>query len=397
MAIGNFSGNLADAKPIETSHNMFTVHQQSGAARTGTLHLPHGDVPTPVFMPVGTAATIKSLDSRDINELGFKLILANTYHLALRPGASTVSQLGGLRTMMNYGGNILTDSGGYQVFSLAQRRKILPNGVEFQSHIDGSRVLFTPESVQQIQEKLGSTIVMPLDICPPGECDQKTMLEACEISRRWYLQAQKYNPKGILFGIVQGGTNSNQRRAEIEWMQEQNPAGLALGGFSVGEPREKFWQTLSEISADLPTDRPVYAMGIGDPRDLVYCSTQGVDMYDCVLPTRNARNGRWYIRGGYYNIKRADLAGIDASPDPSCGCSTCTQYSVGYLRHLYIAKELSYYRLATIHNLWYIKQLMAWIQVQIAQDRMQAANERFQANWVGNFEPEQLHSYLQQS
>lgn len=364
---------------------MFTLSHRDGYARRGRLVLPHGPVETPVFMPVATAATIKSIDTADIQAMGYRILLANTYHLALRPGVEIVEALGGIRGMMTYDGNILTDSGGYQVFSLSDRRKILENGVQFQSHLDGSTHMFTPESVQELQRRFGSTIVMPLDICPPGDGDRVTMAEACRTTRRWYLQAVAAKPTGLLYGIAQGGTFPDMRREEILWMVEQNPPGMALGGFSVGEERSKFWDTLAAVADVLPSHIPVYVMGVGDPRDLVYCVSQGVDMFDCVLPTRNARNGRLYVRNGYYNVHRKELASLDRPPDPDCNCPTCSRYSIGYLRHLCTASELSFYRYATLHNLHWFARLMQTMREQLEAGTYQSWARAYLSNWVGNY------------
>ena len=362
---------------------MFNVLARDGRARAGQLNLPYGLVDTPVFMPVATAGTLKSLESHELEAMGYQILLANTYHLALRPGASTVESLGGLRAMMGYRGNILTDSGGFQVFSLGKIRSIDQDGVTFRNHLDGGAMRLTPESVQEIQGQFGSTIAMPLDICPPGTATVQEIEEACALTRSWYIRSREA-AQSILFGIVQGGTHAVIRDREMRWMLAQEPVGIALGGFSVGEEREAFWDTVRAMQ-EWPENIPVYAMGVGDPRDLVFCATHGVDMFDCVLPTRNARNGRLYVKNGYYNVRRAELARLDRAPDPDCSCTTCQRYSVGYLRHLCIANELTYFRLATTHNLYRFAKLMEEIRASIQQKRAADYCAGFLRAWHGAY------------
>ena len=328
-------------------------------ARTGTLKLAGVEVSTPMFMPVGTQATVKTLDSQDLEEMGYGLILANTYHLYLRPG-EIIRSFGGVKPFMDWKGALLTDSGGFQVFSLAAMRRFVPGGVEFQSHIDGSKHLFTPEKVLDIQEMLGSDIMMVLDDCPPGDAEEKRRQESLERTHSWARQSLDYLENGKaqgrfagqnLFGIVQGGIHESLRSASLDLIQGLPFAGVALGGLSVGESREDFYRILHHLGPALDDKRPRYLMGVGTVPDFLEAIRCGVDLFDCVLPTRNARHGIAYTREGKLNLRNAIHAESQIPLDAECQCRACSRYSRGYIRHLLRAGEITALRLLTLHNL----------------------------------------------
>ena len=328
-------------------------------ARTGTLKLAGVEVSTPMFMPVGTQATVKTLDSQDLEEMGYGLILANTYHLYLRPG-EIIRSFGGVKPFMDWKGALLTDSGGFQVFSLAAMRRFVPGGVEFQSHIDGSKHLFTPEKVLDIQEMLGSDIMMVLDDCPPGDAEEKRLQESLERTHSWARQSLDYLENGKaqgrfagqnLFGIVQGGIHESLRSASLDLIQGLPFAGVALGGLSVGESREDFYRILHHLGPALDDKRPRYLMGVGTVPDFLEAIRCGVDLFDCVLPTRNARHGIAYTREGKLNLRNAIHAESQIPLDAECQCRACSRYSRGYIRHLLWAGEITALRLLTLHNL----------------------------------------------
>ena len=340
------------------------------AARRGRLHTRRGVVQTPVFMPVGTLATVKALDACDLESLRARIILCNTYHLMLRPGAELVAELGGLHAFMGYDGAILTDSGGFQVFSLAHRRELTDDGVTFRSHLDGSLHQLTPERAVSIQEQLGSTVAMVLDECPPANATRDEVARAVTRSSRWArrcLHARRRDDVAW-FGIVQGGVFEDLRRAHAEELNALPFDGMAIGGVSVGESPEAMAQVVSSTAPLLPQNKPRYLMGVGKPEDLVRGVAAGIDMFDCVLPTRNARNGHLYTHAGLLNIKNARFRSDSEPVDASCRCLACRRYSRAYLRHLYVAKELTFHRLATLHNLTFYAELMAHIRAEIEAD-----------------------------
>jgi queuine tRNA-ribosyltransferase len=345
-----------------------------GAARRGRLMTRRGRVRTPAFMPVGTQGTVKSLLPEEVAGLGADMILANTYHLVLRPGAEVVAGLGGLHGFMGWEGPILTDSGGFQVFSLAGLRKVEEEGVSFRSHLDGSPLAMTPESAVEAQENLGSDVMMMLDECPPAGADRVYVENALRRDARWAARAKAArSPRGgALMGIVQGGVFSDLRRESAERLMELDLDGYALGGLSVGEPKEAMMEVIAQTTPLLPRDRPVYLMGVGEPADLVACAGLGVDLFDCVLPTRMARNGTLLTRRGRLNIRNARYAKDPAPVEDNCACPTCARYSRAYLRHLFMARELLSYRLNTVHNLHYILNLMAELREAIVDDRYPA-------------------------
>jgi queuine tRNA-ribosyltransferase len=331
----------------------FTVEARAGRARAGVLETAHGAVETPVFMPVGTQGTVKALSSDDLRRLGPRIILGNTYHLALRPGAERVGALGGLHAFMNWGGAILTDSGGYQVFSLRDRSKIDDDGVTFRSHIDGSEQRLTPERAMRIQELLGSDIAMAFDHCPPSDAPRAAIEDAMARTTAWARRCVEAPraPGQLRFGIVQGGTHVDLRRRHLAEIAALPFEGLALGGLSVGEAPEVMYQVIDAVAPEMPEDRPRYLMGVGTPKDIWTAIGAGVDMFDCVMPTRNARNGQLFVRAGKLNISNAQYREDKRPVEEGCPCECCSQYSRAYLSHLFHAEELLFHRLATAHNL----------------------------------------------
>ena len=340
----------------------FTVRKKDSAseARLGSLRLGHGTVETPVFMPVGTLATVKSMTPEELEEIGAEIVLGNTYHLYLRPGHDCIRDAGGLHKFMNWKRPILTDSGGYQVFSLSDIRKILKDGVEFRSHIDGSKHLFTPEWVIEIQEALGSDIAMVLDECPAADRDKKYIADSMTLTTDWAERSLKAKSRGdqALFGIVQGGIYEDLREEHAKTLREMPFDGFSIGGLSVGEPTETMHRITGHTAAFLPEDKPRYLMGVGAPENIVECVALGIDMFDCVMPTRNARNGCLFTSLGKVLIKNARYKNDFTPLDPECGCYTCSNYSKAYLRHLFISKEILSMRLNTIHNLHFYFNLM---------------------------------------
>ncbi|WP_024325760.1 tRNA guanosine(34) transglycosylase Tgt [Thioalkalivibrio sp. AKL19] len=339
-----------------------------GPARRGRLHFPRGTVETPAFMPVGTYGTVKAMTPEELRDLGAEIILGNTFHLMLRPGTEVIRAHGDLHDFMHWEGPILTDSGGFQVFSLAEMRKISEEGVRFQSPVDGSKVLMTPESSMQVQRELGSDIVMIFDECTPYPATEDEARRSMELSLRWAARsraAHDDNP-AALFGIVQGGMYPALRRESAEGLQAIGFDGYAIGGLSVGEPEEERLQTLDVTLPLLPTDRPRYLMGVGRPEDIVEAVRRGVDMFDCVMPTRNARNGFLYTREGVLRIRNARFRDDTGPVDPECGCYTCRHYSRAYLKHLDKCNEILGSRLATTHNLHYYQDLMRGLREAIA-------------------------------
>ncbi|HSR29194.1 MAG TPA: tRNA guanosine(34) transglycosylase Tgt, partial [Anaerolineae bacterium] len=354
----------------------------SSHARLGRIVTPHGDIATPAFAPVGTQATVKALDPRDLHELGAELILSNTYHLYLRPGAEVVAEMGGLHRFMNWDGPILTDSGGFQVFSLSKTRKITDEGVEFRSHIDGSRHLFTPEMVVRVQEQLGADIIMVLDECAEPQ-DRAYNEQALARTHAWAERCRvaQIRSDQALFGIVQGGVFPDLRRQSAEFLKALDFPGYAIGGLSVGETKEQMVAMLDITTPLLPSAKPRYLMGVGAPEDLLEGVARGVDLFDCVLPTRLARNAGLFTQQGRINIRNARFERDTAPIEEGCPCFTCQNFSRAYLRHLFKAGELLAYRLASIHNLHFLLALMCDIRMAIANDRFLAFRDEFLANY----------------
>ncbi len=366
----------------------FEVLAESGRARRGVVHTRRGQVPTPAFMPVGTQGSVKSLLPEEVAGLGASIILANTYHLVIRPGVERVAALGGLHRFMDWSGPILTDSGGFQVFSLASLRKVDEQGVSFRSHLDGALLHLSPERAVQAQELLGSDIMMMLDECPPAGAERAYLEKSLERDARWAARAlaARSEKGGALFGIVQGGVHADLRRKSAELLMELPFDGYALGGLSVGEPKEQMLEVLETTVPLLPRDKPVYLMGVGAPEDLITCAGLGVDMFDCVLPTRMARNGTLLTKRGRLNLRNARFAEDPGPVEADCGCPTCQRFSRAYLRHLFLSRELLAYRLNTLHNLYYTLSLMADIRRAIAEDEYDAFAARTLAQLRG--EPE---------
>jgi queuine tRNA-ribosyltransferase len=343
----------------------FRIDGQSGAARSGSLKLPHGTVETPVFMPVGTQATVRTLSPADLKAVGAQIVLANTYHLHVRPGEDVIAQLGGLHRFMAWERPLLTDSGGFQVFSLEGFREVAEDGVEFQSHIDGGRRTLTPERAIEIQATLGADIAMAFDHVIPGGADEATARDALDRTIRWLKRCKTRHDalktsEQTLWPIIQGGTLPALRTECLDRIMELGPwTGIAIGGLSVGEPKDKMYATLDVLESRLPEALPRYLMGVGFPADLVAAVERGVDLFDCVAPTRGGRNGSAYTPDGTLNIRNAGFRTDDRPLDPSCDCETCTTYSRGYLRHLFVAGELLGLRLLSLHNVRYLIRLAA--------------------------------------
>jgi queuine tRNA-ribosyltransferase len=336
------------------------------AARAGVIHTPHGDIPTPVFAPVGTAATVKTMTPADLGELGARLILANTYHLYLRPGADLVARMGGLHRFMGWPGPILTDSGGFQVFSLEGLRRVGDAGVTFRSHLDGSTHTLTPELVIATQEKLGADIIMAFDECP-NPTDYEYNVEAMERTHRWAERclAAKTRADLALFGIVQGGVFAELRAHSAAFLTSLDFDGYGIGGLSVGETKAEMHAMLEVLHPLLPRHKPRYLMGVGSPEDLFECIARGVDQFDCVLPTRIARNGAVLTRRGRLNLRNAQFAEDPAPIEEDCACYTCRTFSRAYLRHLVMSKEITGLRLATLHNLHFMLETTRRIRQSI--------------------------------
>lgn len=351
-------------------------------ARCGTIHTPHGIVETPVFIPVGTQGTVKAITPAVLTELGSQIILGNTYHLFLRPGHELIKKAGGLHKFAGWNRTILTDSGGFQVFSLSKLRKVTEDGVKFQSHIDGNEFFMTPELSIEIQEALGADIVMSFDECPKLPATPETIKESMELSLKWEercLKAKK--PETALFSIVQGGTYHDLRRECFERILEIGDfSGHAIGGLSVGETNEEMYEVVDRLTPIMPADKPRYLMGVGTPKDIVTCIDLGVDMFDCVLPTRNARNGHLFTQFGDIRIKQNQYTEDLRPLDETCTCYTCRNFSRAYLRHLFMSGEILSSVLNTIHNLHYYLGLLGACRLAIGQGRFDAFKKEFFEN-----------------
>ncbi len=362
----------------------FSLLASDGKARTGLIAMQRGEIRTPAFMPVGTAATVKAMKPESVRATGADIILGNTYHLMLRPGAERVARLGGLHRFMNWDRPILTDSGGYQVMSLAELRKITEEGVTFASHIDGSKHLITPERSMEIQRLLGSDIVMAFDECPRADAPREVIAESMRMSMRWAARSRAGFDAGedhaagaALFGIQQGALDEALRRESAEALQEIGFDGYAIGGLAVGEGQEAMLATLDFAPGMLPADKPRYLMGVGKPDDLVGAVMRGIDMFDCVLPTRSGRNGQAFTWVGPVNLRNAKHAEDSAPLEPRCPCDACTNYSRAYLHHLVKSGEILGAMLLTEHNLTFYQALMAEMREAIAEGRFGV--------WAGEF------------
>ena len=349
----------------------FTLYKTSGLARRGQLTLAHGRVQTPAFMPVGTYGTVKAMSPQELHDIGAHIVLGNTFHLWLRPGLEVIAAHGGLHGFMGWSGPILTDSGGFQVFSLGALRKISEEGVAFQSPVNGDKLFLSPEESMRIQRVLNSDIVMIFDECTPYPADEQTAGSSMRMSLDWAARSKRAhegNPNA-LFGIVQGGMHEHLRDESLAGLKDIGFDGFAIGGLSVGEPKEDMRRILAHTAPQLPQDRPRYLMGVGTPEDLVEAVGRGIDMFDCVMPTRNARNGHLFTRYGDVRIKNA-VHRLDTRPlDPQCTCYTCQNFSRAYLHHLHRLGEILGARLNTLHNLHYYQELMRDIRAAIAAGR----------------------------
>jgi len=351
-------------------YEIFKEHSYS-SARLGRITTPHGTIDTPTFMPVGTQATVKALSPEDLLQCGTQIILGNTYHLFLRPGHTLIRTLGGLHRFMNWSGPILTDSGGFQVFSLNDLAKVTEEGVTFQSHLDGSSHKLTPESAIEIQEALGADIIMTFDEPTPHDADRDQTRKSLEMSTRWAKRCQLARTETVqtLFGIVQGGMFPELREESARQIIDLGFNGYAIGGLSVGEEKSQMLELAAHTAALLPASSPRYLMGVGTPDDLIACSRMGIDMFDCVMPTRNARNGTLFTSEGKLHIRNARHREEDLPVDPDCTCYTCSNYSRAYLRHLYMADEILALRLTSFHNIAFFQNWMKRIRQAIQEDR----------------------------
>ena len=359
----------------------YTLHCQSTEcqARCGEIATLHGSIQTPVFMPVGTQASVKAMTPENLVEVGAQIILGNTYHLYLRPGHELIRSFGGLHRFMHWERPILTDSGGFQIFSLQDLAKITEEGASFRSHLDGSRLFLSPEDAVHVQEALGSDIMMALDTCIPYPASRDEAAKATALTTRWARRCREAQTDTgqHLFGIVQGGMYADMRLAAIEQLVEIGFDGYALGGLSVGEPKELMYELLAATASHLPAPHARYLMGVGTPEDLVEGVSQGVDMFDCVMPTRNARNGMLFTSQGRVVIKNSCFQHDQRPLDPTCGCYTCRHYSRAYLRHLFQSREILAYQLNSIHNLHYYCSLMTGMRNAIREDRFLAFRRDF--------------------
>ena len=335
----------------------FSILNSDNKARRGVIETERGSIQTPAFMPVGTQGTVKAMSPEELKEMGAEIILSNTYHLYLRPGHEIIHRLGGLHKFINWERPILTDSGGFQVYSLSSLRKIREAGVEFRSHLDGSLHFLSPEKAMEIQAMLGSDIVMAFDECTPYPAEYEYAVKSLELTTKWARRCKEFSiqhsPVQSLFGIIQGGMYKDLRKRSLEDLMEIGFDGYAAGGLSVGEPKEEMHETIEFIGALMPAEKPRYLMGVGDLSDVMTAVENGFDMFDCVMPTRNARNGTLFTSRGRISIKRTEFKADPAPLDPDCGCYTCRNYSRAYLRHLFLAKEILSMRLNTIHNLYF--------------------------------------------
>lgn len=366
-------------------YELIKTCKQTGA-RLGRLHTPHGVIETPIFMPVGTQATVKAMTPEELKDIGSQIILSNTYHLYMRPGHDLIERAGGLHKFMNWDKPILTDSGGFQVFSLGPLRKIKEEGVEFRSHLDGSKHFLSPEKATEIQNALGSDIIMAFDECAPYPADRQYVKNSLERTTRWLERckaAHKYPERQALFGIVQGGMYKDLREQSAREITAIDLPGYAIGGLSVGEPKEMMYEVLDYTVPLLPEDKPRYLMGVGSPDDLLEGVLRGIDMFDCVLPTRIARNGTAMTSQGKVVVRNASYAEDFTSLDPECDCYTCRNYTKAYLRHLIKCNEILGARLLTIHNLHFLLKLMENVREAIREDRLLDYKKNFFEKYYG--------------
>ena len=382
------------------------AQDSSSKARHGRLTTAHGVVETPAFMPVGTQGSVKAVSPRELRELNAQIILGNTYHLFVRPGLEVIRNLGGLHRFMNWDGPILTDSGGYQIFSLAKLRKITDDGVQFQNHVDGTPAFISPEIAMQIQATLGSDIAMVLDECPPWPCERDYAARSLDMTVRWAKRCKEWKEANaqrstfnaqrsmagaetptrqdahtLLFGIVQGARFDDLRKQSAQALVQIGFDGYAIGGVSVGEPEEEMMRAVEASEPELPPDKPRYAMGLGTPPQLLEMIARGIDMFDCVLPTRLARNGTAFTAAGTLNLKNAEFAMQKEPIEPGCGCPACREFSRGYIRHLVKAEEILGLRLITLHNLHFFLKLMRKARAAIDAGEFEQLRKQFVANY----------------
>src|SRR5215469_13529462 len=355
-------------------------------ARAGTIQTPHGTILTPIFMPVGTQASVKSVSPEELHEAGAQIILANTYHLMLRPGSALIAELGGLHSFSHWDGPILTDSGGFQVFSLGHLRKLSEEGAAFKSHLDGSAHMLTPESVMQVESELGADIILPLDICAPYPSSPDSAREAMERTHRWAERAlsakEQYRPEQTLFGIVQGAFEPELRQQSARYTGSLPFPGLSIGGLSVGEPKAIMWDLLRRVTPELPRSKPRHLLGVGSPEDLLMGVSLGMDMFDCALPTRVARHGGLFTHYGRVNIKASRFSAQHGPVEEGCDCYTCRNYSAAYIHHLARAEEQLYYRLGSVHNIRFMLRLTSELRGAIVSGSYQAYRDEFLARYT---------------
>jgi len=362
----------------------FKLRRIESGARAGELITPHGIIPTPIFMPVGSQASVKALTPDEVASCGYDMLLGNTYHLYLRPGVEVIKGLGGLHRFMGWNGAILTDSGGYQVFSLASLSKVSDEGVAFRSHIDGSSHFISPERAVELQETLGADVIMVLDEPSPVAAPLNKIRQAMERTHRWAARClEAHRTQQQRFAIVQGGLSPEMRRQSAAALAAMDFPGYALGGLSLGEPKEVMWDTVREVNGCLPAEKPRYLMGVGSPEDFVQAVSLGIDMMDCALPTRVARNGALFTADGRINISNAAYRDQDAPIESGCDCYTCRNFTAAYVRHLFNAQELLAYRLATIHNLRFMARLMDGARRAI----MDGSFGAFKADFLSRYQP----------
>ena len=387
-------GHAGPNEQLGYEMSMFTIEATDGGARAGVLRTPHGDVPTPAFMPVATQGSVKALDPADLRSVGANILLANTYHLYLRPGVDVIDAMGGLHRFIGWDGPLLTDSGGFQGYSLKHLRKITEEAIFFKSHIDGSMHTFSPESAMRHQRDLGADIVMPLDVCLASDSPRAEVEAAVERTNRWAARCVDTGAEDAqaLFGIVQGGLFPELRRRSAEFLVSVGFPGYAVGGLSVGESKHDMYEVLGFTTGLLPAAAPRYLMGVGSPEDLVESVARGVDMFDCVLPTRIARNGALFVREGRVNIYTAPFQRQDGPIDDGCDCYTCRTFSAAYVHHLFRAKELLAYRLATIHNLRFVLRLMEEMRSAIEAGSFDA----YRGEFASRFVPPEQRTQLEQ-
>lgn len=360
---------------------MFEIEGSDRGARAGLLTIRDRKVPTPVFMPVGTYAAVKTVSPAELEQVGAHIILSNAYHLHLRPGSELIADLGGIHRFTGWNGGFLTDSGGFQIFSLSPRRTILEEGISFRSHVDGSKQFLSPEQVIDIERNIGADIIMPLDVCTGPEISRDEASDACGVTNRWASRSKRHWEKnarsGCLFGIVQGNLYVDLRRECARFITGIGFPGYAIGGLSVGERRETMHMMLEEVNRLLPEDRPRYLMGVGEPQDILESVRRGVDMFDSVLPTRNARNASVFVPGGKLALRNAVFRNDEKPIQAGCSCYTCTTFTRAYLRHLFKTREILAYRLATLHNLHYLINFMGRIRQSILNGRLADLRESF--------------------